>query len=169
MNQSIKVEKTVTINKLVEELYRFWDTLENLPRFTRHLKSVKVYDDGRLRFAHAARTHWVTSAPMGNSVEWDARITEDRPNQVIAWTSVEGADIANSGSVHFQPAPGDRGTEVKVITTYDAPAGVVGDAIAKLFGENPKQQIGDDLARFKMLMETGEIATNEGQTSGRRS
>jgi uncharacterized membrane protein len=161
MNQSIKVEKTVTINKPVEELYRFWDTLENLPRFTRHLKSVKVYDDGR--------SHWVTSAPMGNSVEWDARITEDRPNQVIAWTSVEGADIANSGSVHFQPAPGDRGTEVKVITTYDAPAGVVGDAIAKLFGENPKQQIGDDLARFKMLMETGEIATNEGQTSGRRS
>ena len=161
MNQSIKVEKTVTINKPVEELYRFWDTLENLPRFTRHLKSVKVYDDGR--------SHWVTSAPMGKSVEWDARITEDRPNQVIAWTSVEGADIANSGSVHFQPAPGDRGTEVKVITTYDAPAGVVGDAIAKLFGENPKQQIGDDLARFKMLMETGEIATNEGQTSGRRS
>ena len=161
MAQPIKVERTVTIEKSAEDLYRFWHTLENLPRFTRHLKSVKVYDDGR--------SHWVTSAPMGNSVEWDARITEDRPNQVIAWTSVEGADIANSGSVHFQPAPGDRGTEVKVITTYDAPAGVVGDAIAKLFGENPKQQIGDDLARFKMLMETGEIATNEGQPSGRRS
>ena len=158
MNQSIKVEKTVTINKPVEELYRFWHTLENLPRFTRHLKSVKVYDDGR--------SHWVTSAPMGNSVEWDARITEDRPNEVIAWTSVEGADIANSGSVHFQPAPGGRGTEVKVITTYDAPAGVVGDAIAKLFGENPKQQIGDDLARFKMLMEAGEIATTVGQPKG---
>ncbi|MGE5657962.1 MAG: SRPBCC family protein [Actinomycetota bacterium] len=161
MAQPIKVERTVTIEKSVEDLYRFWHTLESLPRFTRHLKSVKVYDDGR--------SHWVTSAPMGNSVEWDARITEDRPNQVIAWTSEEGADIANSGSVHFQPAPGGRGTEVKVITTYDAPAGVVGDAIAKLFGENPKQQIGDDLARFKMLMETGEIATNEGQTSGRRS
>ena len=161
MAQPIKVEKTVTIEKSAEDLYRFWHTLENLPRFTRHLKSVKVYDDGR--------SHWVTSAPMGNSVEWDARITEDRPNEMIAWTSVEGADIANSGSVHFQPAPGDRGTEVKVITTYDAPVGVVGDAIAKLFGENPKQQIGDDLARFKMLMETGEIATNEGQTSGRRS
>ncbi len=161
MAQPIKVEKTATIEKSAEDLYRFWHNLENLPRFTRHLKSVEVYDDGR--------SHWVTSAPMGNSVEWDARITEDRPNQVIAWTSVEGADIANSGSVHFQPAPGDRGTEVKVITTYDAPGGVVGDAIAKLFGENPKQQIGDDLARFKMMMETGEIATNEGQPSGRRS
>lgn len=169
MAQPIKVERTVTIEKSAEDLYRFWHTLENLPRFTRHLKSVKVYDDGRESSGHATRSHWVTSAPMGNSVEWDARITEDRPNEVIAWTSVEGADIANSGSVHFQPAPGDRGTEVKVITTYDAPAGVVGDAIAKLFGENPKQQIGDDLARFKMLMETGEIATNEGQPSGRRS
>jgi uncharacterized membrane protein len=161
MAQPITVERTVTIEKSAEDLYRFWHTLENLPRFTRHLKSVKVYDDGR--------SHWVTSAPMDKSVEWDARITEDRPNEVIAWTSVEGADITNSGSVNFQPAPGDRGTEVKVIATYDAPAGVVGDAIAKLFGENPKQQIGDDLARFKMLMETGEIATNEGQTSGRRS
>jgi uncharacterized membrane protein len=161
MAQPIKVERTVTIEKSAEDLYRFWHTLENLPRFTRHLRSVKVYDDGR--------SHWVTSAPMGNSVEWDARITEARPNEVIAWTSVEGADIANSGSVHFQPAPGDRGTEVKVIITYDAPAGVVGDAIAKLFGENPKQQIGDDLARFKMLMEAGEIATNDGQSSGRRN
>jgi uncharacterized membrane protein len=160
MNQPIKVERAVTIEKPAEDLYRFWRNFENLPRFTRHLKSVKVYDDGR--------SHWVTSAPMDKTVEWDAVITEDRPNELIAWTSVEGADIANSGSVHFRSAPGDRGTEVKVVTTYDAPAGVIGDAIAKLFGENPKQQIGDELARFKMLMETGEIATNDGQPSGRR-
>lgn len=160
MNQPIRVERTVTIEKSAEDLYRFWRNFENLPHFTRHLKSVKVYDDGR--------SHWVTSAPMGNSVEWDARITEDRPNEVIAWTSMEGADIRNSGSVYFQPAPGDRGTEVKVITNYDAPAGKIGDALAKLFGKNPKQQIGDDLARFKMLMEAGEIATNDGQPSGRR-
>ena len=160
MAQPIKVERTVTIGKAAEDLYRFWHSLENLPRFTRHLKSVTVYDDGR--------SHWVTSAPLGNSVEWDARITEDRPHEMIAWTSVAGADIANSGSVQFKPARGDRGTEVKVTTTYDAPAGALGDAIATLFGENPKQQIGDDLARFKMLMEAGEIATNDGQPSGRR-
>lgn len=159
MNQPIKVERTVTIEKPAEDLYRFWRNLENLPRFTRHLKSVKVYDD--------KRSHWVTGAPLDTSVEWDAVITEDRPNELIAWTSVEGADIANSGSVHFHSAPGDRGTEVKVITNYDAPAGAVGDAIAKLFGKNPKQQIGDELARFKMLMETGEIATTDGQPSGR--
>ena len=161
MNKSIKVEKTVTIDKPAEELYRFWHNFENLPRFTRHLKNVKVYDD--------RRSHWITSAPLDSSVEWDTEIVDDRPNELIAWKSVAGADIDNAGSVQFKPAPGDRGTEVRVVTAYNPPAGAIGDAIATLFGENPKQQIGDDLARFKMLMEVGEIATNDGQPSGRRN
>jgi uncharacterized membrane protein len=161
MNKPIKVEKTVTIDKPAEELYRFWHNFENLPRFTRHLKNVTVSGD--------RRSHWITSAPLDSSVEWDAEIVDDRPNELIAWKSVAGADIDNAGSVQFKPAPGDRGTEVKVVTAYNPPAGAIGDAIATLFGENPKQQIGDDLARFKMLMEAGEIATNDGQPSGRRN
>ncbi|MBD2070274.1 SRPBCC family protein [Leptolyngbya sp. FACHB-671] len=159
MNKPIKVEKTVTIDKPAEELYRFWHNFENLPRFTRHLKNVTVSGD--------RRSHWITSAPLDSSVEWDAEIVDDRPNELIAWKSVAGADIDNAGSVQFKPAPGDRGTEVRVVTAYNPPAGAIGDAIATLFGENPKQQIGDDLARFKMLMEAGEIATNDGQPSGR--
>jgi uncharacterized membrane protein len=161
MNKPIKVEKTVTIDKPAEELYRFWHNFENLPRFTRHIKNVKVYDD--------RRSHWITSAPLNSTVEWDAEIIDDRPNELIAWKSVAGADIDNAGSVQFKPAPGNRGTEVKVVTAYNPPAGAIGDAIATLFGENPKQQIGDDLARFKMLVEAGEIATNDGQPSGRRN
>jgi uncharacterized membrane protein len=161
MNKSIKVEKTVTIDKPAEDLYRFWHNFENLPRFTRHIKNVKAYDD--------RRSHWITSAPLDSSVEWDAEIIDDRPNELIAWKSLEGADIDNAGSVQFKPAPGDRGTEVRVVTAYNPPAGAIGDAIAKLFGESPEQQIGDDLARFKMLMEAGEIATNDGQPSGRRN
>lgn len=160
MNQSIKVEKTVTINKSPEELYRFWHNFENLPHFMKHLKHVKVYDE--------KRSHWIASAPMGNSVEWDAEIINDQQNKLIAWASVEGADIDNSGFVRFQPAPADRGTEVKVVMEYNPPGGVVGSAIAKLFGEEPEQQIGDDLRRFKQLMEAGEIATTEGQTSCRQ-
>ncbi|WP_456057580.1 SRPBCC family protein [Aerosakkonema funiforme] len=160
MNQSIKVEKTVTINKSPEELYRFWHNFENLPRFMKHLKHVKVYDE--------KRSHWIASAPMGNSVEWDAEIINDQQNKLIAWASVEGADIDNSGFVRFQPAPADRGTEVKVVMEYNPPGGVLGSAIAKLFGEEPEQQIGDDLRRFKQLMEAGEIATTEGQTSCRQ-
>lgn len=160
MNQVIKVEKTVTINKPKEELYRFWRNLENLPHFMKHLKSVTQISD--------KRSHWVANAPLGASVEWDADIIEERENEFISWASVEGADVDNSGFVRFKPAPANRGTEVKVVIEYAPPGGVVASAIAKLFGEEPEQQIGDELRRFKMLMEAGEIATTEGQPSGRK-
>lgn len=158
VNKAIKVEKTVTINKPKEELYRFWHNFENLPNFMKHLKSVTVLSD--------KRSHWVANAPMGASVEWDADIIEDRENEFISWASVEGADVDNSGFVRFKPAPGDRGTEVKVVIEYAPPGGVVASAIAKLFGEEPQQQIGDELRRFKMLMEAGEISTTDGQPKG---
>ncbi|MBD2102114.1 SRPBCC family protein [Leptolyngbya sp. FACHB-261] len=159
LNQTLKVEKTVTINRPVEELYRFWHNFENLPTFMKHLQSVKVID--------AKRSHWVAKAPLDNQVEWDADIIKEEENHLIAWASVEGADIDNSGFVRFQPAPAGRGTEVKVVIEYNMPGGTVGAAIAKLFGEEPEQQVGDDLRRFKQLMEAGEIATTEGQPSGR--
>ena len=156
----IRVEKTVTIlNKSQEELYRFWRNLENLPTFMKHLKSVREID--------RTRSHWVAAAPLGTNVEWDAEIVSDRENEFIAWASVAGADIDNSGFVRFQKAPQGRGTEVKVVLEYNPPAGGIGAAIAKLFGESPEQQIGDELRRFKMLMEAGEIATTEGQSACR--
>ncbi|MBW4640026.1 MAG: SRPBCC family protein [Gloeocapsa sp. UFS-A4-WI-NPMV-4B04] len=158
MDKTIKVEKTVTINKPADELYRFWRKLDNLPHFMKHLKSVTVIDD--------KRSHWVANAPMGATVEWDADIIEERENEFISWASVEGADVDNSGFVRFKKAPGDRGTEVKVVMEYAPPGGAVTSAIAKLFGEEPEQQIGDELRRFKMLMEAGEIATTEGQPKG---
>ncbi len=158
MSQTIKVEKTVTINKPLDELYNFWHNFENLPQFMNHLKLVKVVDP--------ERSHWVAKAPLGTSVEWDADIIEDRKNEFISWSSVKDADIENSGFVRFKKAPGNRGTEVEVVIVYQPPGGKIGAAIAKLFGEEPKQQIGDDLNRFKMLMETGEIATTEGQPKG---
>jgi len=160
MSQAIRVEKTVTINKPAAELYQFWRNFENLPRLMQHLKFVRVIDQ--------QRSHWIANAPMGNSVEWDAEIINDQENRLIAWASVEGADIDNSGFVRFQPAPANRGTEVKVVLEYNPPGGALGAAIAKLFGEEPTQQIGDDLKRFKQLMEAGEIATTEGQPSGRQ-
>jgi len=160
LNQPLKVEKTVTINKPADELYRFWRNFENLPHFMKHLKSVTVLSD--------KRSHWVATAPLDASVEWDADILEERENEFISWASVEGADIDNSGFVRFKPAPGNRGTEVKVVIEYNPPGGVVGSTIAKFFGEEPEQQVGDDLRRFKMIMEAGEIATTEGQPSGRK-
>ncbi|MEH2082495.1 MAG: SRPBCC family protein [Nostoc sp.] len=160
INQPIKIEKTVTINKSAEELYRFWHNFENLPTFMKHLKSVRVFNE--------KRSHWIANAPLGNSVEWDAEILEDRQNEFISWASVEGADVDNSGFVRFKKAPGDRGTEVKIVLEYNPPGGALGATVAKLFGEEPEQQIGDELHRFKMLMEAGEIATTEGQPSGHK-
>jgi uncharacterized membrane protein len=156
--QGIKVDQTVTINKSREELYRFWRNLENLPRFMRHLESVRLQGN---------RSHWVAKGPLGTHVEWDAETYNENPNEMIAWRSLEGADVDSTGSVHFTPAPAGRGTEVRVVLKYNPPAGKLGAAVAKLFGEEPQQQIRDDLRRFKQLMETGEIATIEGQTSCR--
>jgi uncharacterized membrane protein len=162
LNQEIRIEKTVTIqNRSPEELYQFWRTFENLPTFMKHLKSVTTINERRSR--------WVAEAPFGNKVIWDAEIITDQANQLIAWTSVEGADLDNSGFVRFQPAPAGRGTEVKVVLAYKAPGGALAAAIAKLFGEEPEQQVSEDLRRFKMLMETGEIATIQGQSTGRQS
>ncbi|MBW4690979.1 MAG: SRPBCC family protein [Lyngbya sp. HA4199-MV5] len=155
LNKVIRVERTVTINKSAEELYTYWHDFANLPTFMKHIQSVTVLDP--------RRSHWVANAPMGQSIEWDADIIDDRPNELIAWASIEGADVDHSGFVRFKPATGDRGTEVKVVTEYNPPGGVLGSALAKLFGEEPEQQIGDELNRFKQLMEAGEIATTEGQ------
>jgi uncharacterized membrane protein len=158
LDHAIRVEKTVTINRPAAELYTFWRNLENLPKFMRHLKSVQVKDD--------QTSHWVANAPLNQSIEWDAVIVNDEPNHLIAWTSVDGAEIENSGFVRFQSIAGDRGTEVKVVMEYQPPGGVLASAIAKLFGEEPEQQVGDELNRFKQLMEAGEIATIEGQPKG---
>ncbi|HEX8089368.1 MAG TPA: SRPBCC family protein [Blastocatellia bacterium] len=145
--------KAMTINRPPEEVYRFWRDFQNLPRFMTHLESVQVTEGNR--------SHWVAKAPAGATVEWDAEIIEDRPNEMIAWRSLEGADVDNSGSVRFEQAPGGRGTEVRVEIEYNPPGGVVGATIAKLFGEEPEQQLKDDLFRFKQVMETGEVVKSD--------
>ena len=157
--KGIKVEKSVTVNRSPEELYRFWRNFENLPRFMNHLESVKE--------TSAGRSHWVAKAPAGKTVEWDAEVYNEKENELIAWRSLEGADVDNAGSVRFEPATGGRGTVVRVTLKYDPPGGALGALVAKLFGEEPSQQIEEDLRRFKQVMEAGEAATTEGQPSGR--
>jgi uncharacterized membrane protein len=76
--------------------------------------------------------------------------------------------VETSGSVRFQPAPGNRGTELIVDLTYRPPAGVVGAGIARLLGRDPASQIREDIRRFKQLIETGEIATSAGPAGRRR-
>lgn len=161
LDNRIRVEKSVTIiNKTPAELYNFWRNFANLPSFMKHLQRVDILSD--------TRSHWVTRAPMNATVEWDAEIVTDRPNELIAWTSTDSSDVDNSGFVRFRPAPMNQGTEVKIVLEYAVPGGTVTAAIAKLFGEEPEQQLGDELRRFKMLMEVGEISTVEGQPTCRQ-
>lgn len=154
-NKGIKVEKNVIIDRPASELYSFWRNFENLPKFMDHLESVTVQDD--------KRSHWVAKAPAGTTVEWDAEIINEKENELIAWRSLEGADVDNAGSVRFEEATGGRGTVVKVSIEYNPPAGIIGSLVAKLFGEEPNQQVADDLRRFKQVMETGEIAKAQPQ------
>ncbi|MBL8794626.1 MAG: SRPBCC family protein [Planctomycetia bacterium] len=155
----VKVEKSITINRTPAELYRIWRTFENLPRFMRHLAEVRGDTGGR--------SHWVAHGPLGFQVEWDAEIVNEKENELIAWRSLEGADVDTAGSVHFAQVPADWGTEIKVVLKYDPPAGKAGAMLARLFGAAPEQQIVEDLRRFKQWMETGETASTEGQPSGR--
>src|SRR5688500_3633109 len=105
-SRAIQVTKAITINATPEEAYRLWRNFENLPQFMAHLESVRVMDE--------RRSYWKAKAPLGATVEWTAEITEDRPNELIAWRSLESADVRNSGRVRFTPLSGDRGIEVRV-------------------------------------------------------
>jgi uncharacterized membrane protein len=158
---ALAVEKCITVNKSPEECYNFWRNFDRFPEFMEHLEEVSKISD--------TRSHWKAKAPIGSSVEWDADIGADQPGELLAWHSVEGADVDNGGTVRFERAPGGRGTIVRVEMQYKPPGGKAGALVAKLFGENPVQQIDADLRRFKQLIETGEITTTEGQSSGPRS
>jgi uncharacterized membrane protein len=158
--EGIKVEKTIVVNRPVQEVYQFWRNFENLPRFMDHLEAVTVIDE--------TRSHWVAKAPAGARVEWDATIHNEIEGELIAWRSLPGADINNAGSVHFSPVAGDPSrTEVRVVLSYEPPAGKVGAAVAKLLGEEPSQQVADDLRRFKQVMEAAETTGNSRHPAGR--
>ena len=145
-DRGTKVEHSVTINRPAAELYAFWRNFENLPRFMNHLESVNRFGGDR--------SHWVAKAPGGTTVEWDAEVYNEKEGEMIAWRTLEGSQVASAGSVRFDPA-GDDATTVRVNLKYDPPGGKLGSLVASLFGENPQQQIEEDLARFKEIMEQG--------------
>jgi uncharacterized membrane protein len=151
--KGIVVSQAVTVAKPRDEVYRFWRDFTNLPRFMEHLEAVQVLDH--------RRSHWRAKAPAGTAVEWDAEIIEDEPGSRISWRSIQNADVPNTGTVRFRTAPGDRGTEIHVDLRYDPPAGRLGALLAKLFGEEPSQQVKGDLRRLKQVLETGEVMNSD--------
>ena len=153
-NKGIKVMKSVTVARPAQEVYHYWRKLENLAHFMNHVKSVTQIDE--------RRSTWVVKGPMGTDLEWTAQILTDREAELISWESLPGAEVQNAGSVRFEAA-GDGRTEVRVSLQYQPPAGALGAAVAKLFGEAPEQQLEEDLARFKKIIEGQTIAAVAGQ------
>ena len=156
-DRGFRVERTVTVMRRPDELYARWRDLEHLPEFMPHLDSVTRLGNGRSR--------WAARGPGDIRVTWEAELTADEPGRLIAWRSVEGADVDNAGSVTFEEAPGNRGTEVKVRLSYAPPAGALGGAVATLLGKGAGRQVREDLRLFKQRIEAGEVATS-GRTAG---
>ena len=147
----------MTILRSPGELYQEWRDLTHWPEFVPILESVTLHDD-RL-------SHWVARGLANMKIEWDAELVADEPGQLIAWRSVEGSDVSNAGSVHFETAPGGRGTEVRVVLTYTPPAGRLGAAMATMFDKSADRQVREGLRRFKQRMETREISVSGAQDS----
>ncbi|MFL6202771.1 MAG: SRPBCC family protein [Thermoanaerobaculia bacterium] len=163
------IEASLSVLRPAQELYSYWRQLENLPRFMRHLESVQ--ENG------AGRSHWIAKTPVGSRVEWDAEIVDEREGQFLSWRSLPGSQVHNTGSVLFEPLPNDRGTMVRATFDLSPPGGAPpGGAAGRLagiatraLGPITRQQVHEDLRRFKNLMEAGEIPTTDGQPEGRRS
>ena len=162
--EPLEISRSITINKPRNEVYQYWRKLENLPLFMKHLQSVTQLDE--------RRSHWVAPIPgtekidsVGN-IEWDAEIVEEVENEKLLWRSVSNSSVDNAGEVRFQDAPPNRGTEVHVTIRYTPPAGQLGTTVAKLFQPAFRQMVKEDIRRFKRIMETGLIPSNEGP-SGR--
>lgn len=157
----VRVNEVVAINATPQELYQFWRNVENLPRFMTHLQSVSKTSD--------STSHWVAKGPAGTTVEWDSEIVDDQPGERIGWRTLPDSEVTHEGMVSFESAVGGRGTIARVELLYCPPAGKLGAKLASLIGEEPRKQINGDLRRLKQLIETGEVATTLGQSSGKRS
>ncbi len=144
--RAVDIQKTINIAAPVEDVYRFWSNHGNFPKFMRHIR--EVHDLG------GGRSHWVAYGPGGMSVSWDAEMTERIENRIMAWKSTPGSMIENAGIIRFDQAP-DGNTRVTIRLSYNPPAGVIGHAVASLFGADPKKEMDEDLQRMKSLIEEG--------------
>jgi uncharacterized membrane protein len=152
------VRKAITVRANPDDVYAFWHDFENFPRFMAHLLDVEV--------TTPTTSHWKARGPAGRTIEWDAEIVQDIPGHVIAWRAINDPAVRHAGAVFFAPAPGDRGTEIRLEMRYDPPLGPVSVAVAKLTGEEPSTAVGDDLRRFKQVVETGEVVRSDGSPEG---
>jgi uncharacterized membrane protein len=147
------IQKSLEVNTEVNEVYAAWRALENFPTFMSHIREVTRLDERRYK--------WRVDGPGGVPVTWEAEITADVPNELIAWRTVPGSAVQSSGIVQFEPTS-TGGTRINIRMRYQPPADAVGHAAARLFGRDPRHQIDEDLLRFKSMMEAGKTGRGEG-------
>jgi uncharacterized membrane protein len=152
--RAIRFQKTITIHAPVEQVFEFWSNPENFAKTMENVQAVKRTGEKRFR--------WTISGPAGSSINWNSRITQSTPNQMLAWRSEPGSVVRSGGIVRFQQTE-DGGTRIHVLMSYNPPAGAVGHALAMLFGVGPKNVMDDDLVRMKSLFEQGKT-TAHGET-----
>ena len=160
-SSGVHLQVAFTINKPVSEVFGYWRDLEGLPRFMRHLESVRKLDD--------RRSEWTMRGPMGARFTWQSEIVDQAENRHIIWRSMPGSLVESSSSLQFRDAPGGRGTELIAAMHYGRIGNYVGSGLAEVLGTLPERALREELRRFKQLLEAGEIPTTEGQPSGRRS
>lgn len=148
------VGRSVTIRKPRAELFGYWRQFENLTTVMESVEAVAPHDDV------AGRSTWTLRSATGQQRLVEVDIVREIDGELIAWRSTPESDIDTEGRITFEDAPGERGTRVGLIIAFKPRGGSAGQALAKLLRKSPELQARHDLKRFKMLMETGEIATS---------
>ena len=147
----IRVNKAINIFAPIDEVYQFWRNFENFPLFMNHVKEITTRDEV---------SNWKVAGPVGSTVEFQSRLTQDIPNDTIAWETLPDSQVRSAGFVRFDQNR-DGSTRVTVQMNYLPPAGVAGHAVAQLFGVDPRQAMHEDLIRLKTLLEEGKTSTDE--------
>jgi uncharacterized membrane protein len=158
---TVTAERTVTIARSNDEIYRFLKIPANMMRIMEEIESVTPLND--------TRWHWKTKPVAGMQFEWDSEMMQDMPGRLLSWRSTEDSPVTQAGTIVLTPAPANRGTEVKLRFQYKHSAGEIGNAIAGLFGKDAYHVISRQLHKLQQMMETGEIARTNNQPAGERS
>jgi uncharacterized membrane protein len=156
-NRGTRIEASVEIERPAATLYAFWRKLEQMPKILRHVRSVEPIG--------GTRSHWRVAGPAGQTFEWDAEIINEKEGRLLAWQSLPGSTVSHAGSVWFEPS-GSGATRVKVALEFDPPGGTIGTAIGEWFGMSPRQELEDDLQRFKQFAESALLSGSTGKGEG---
>jgi uncharacterized membrane protein len=153
--RAVDIQKSLYIEAPLTQVYEFWSNYENFPLFMSHVREVEDLGNGR--------SHWSVTGPGGVPIEWNATLTQQIPNEVIAWRSEAGSMLENAGIIRFSAS--GSGTRVDLRLCYHPPAGGAGQAVAELLGSDPRAKLNEDLGRMKALLE----GTSRSESHGKES